>query len=117
MDYGSLLYGPIYDTLGVAATITLADTAGTEIAITAIEKTVGEAIALGGDDLVLQGIKGAAAVRMSDLAAGSVARADMKGSSLTLNGKTWKIHSTLPKPSPMGEFDGELYLMLHEGSA
>lgn len=110
MDWTSLLYGPVYSVLGVDATLTLNDTAATEISLTAIDKTAG--VEVGSVDV--QTIVPAAIVRASELA--SISLATLEDGTLLMNGRTWTIKSHMPKPSPGGEDDGEIYLILYEGA-
>jgi hypothetical protein len=106
MDYSSLLLGPIYGVLGVPATIT-----GTGVAadLTAIDKTAGVLV---GTPIEVGTLVPAAAVRASELASLGLAVALLDDCHIALNGVTWRIASTKPKPSPGGEADGEYWLLL-----
>lgn len=110
LNFGSLLYGPVYQALGVPASLTLPG-ALAPVAVRAIDKTAG--IAIGGA-VDVQSIVPAASVRMSDLAAGGVRLDDLDESLLGLNGLTWRVRSHMPRPSPAGQADGEVYLLLSE---
>lgn len=113
-DFWQAHYNALYASPdSVTATITPADT-GVSKTVTAKEKTVGELIELGDNDLVLQGVKAAAVVRMSEITEKNLSRTGLRNGSIALNGKTWKIHSTRPAPGPLGESSGELYLYLLE---
>lgn len=116
MDYGSLLYGPIYEMLGVVGSITLTDTAETEIDVTVMDKTSGLAALLADNSITVQTIRALAAVRVTELTATGVARDDLKGATIIFNSSTWTIHSTRAAPSPTGEGEGELYLLLEAQS-
>lgn len=111
MDWTSLLYGPVYSVIGVTATLTLNDTAATEISLTAIDKTSGVEI---GGNVEVQTIVPAAIVRASELA--SISLATLEDGTLVMNSKTWTIKSHMLKPSPKGEGDGEVFLILYEGN-
>lgn len=108
-DYQAQLYDPVYAVLGVDATLT--PDGGTAIGIVAIDKSAG--VALPGDSEV-ETLVPAAVVRMAELAGNEVTAADTKGAALVMNGKNWTVDACRPKPSPNGEADGELYLILSE---
>ena len=109
MDYQALLYGPIYRTFGVGATLAL--DAGA-VALTVLDKTAGVTV---GQAVEVQTVLPAAIVRATELAAAGVARAGLDGRQLAFNGKTWRIASWHAEPSPNGEDDGEVYLFLDGG--
>lgn len=54
----------------------------------------------------------AAVVRRSALAEYSITPAQMVGRLIGMNGQTWKVLSTRPRPTPEGEAAGEIYLYL-----
>jgi len=113
IDYQATLYGPIYATLGVPATITPGSTAS-PATVVALDKTAGMTVFGGGVDV--ESIKPAAVVRVAELAAAGLTRADLVDASILINGSIWEIRSTQPRPSPNGERDGELLLIL-DGSS
>ena len=53
----------------------------------------------------------AARVRATALAAAGLSRSDMRGATVVLNGKSYRVEATRPLPTPAGESDGELYLI------
>lgn len=108
LDWQSQLLDPIYDVIGVSARIT---TASTVKDVTVLDKTAGVALAAA-DNIEIQSIKPAAIVRMSELSANGLSREALDGAQLALNGSSWTIKSTQPRPSPDGEAKGELYLFL-----
>jgi hypothetical protein len=109
MDYQSLLFNPIYGIQGVPAAIFLAD--GTLVdGITALDKTAG--IDVGGGDVQVQTLAPAACVRVSELTAKGVALDDLIKARLLMNGNEWRVVSHRAQPSPKGERDGEVYLIL-----
>jgi hypothetical protein len=111
MDFQSLLYDPIYDAIGVSASLT--SSAGTTASITVLDRTSGVAVA---DRTLIETIKPACVVRAVELAANSIARADLSNGNITFNGATWRIKGTQARPSPNGEADGEyLLFLLNEG--
>lgn len=107
MDWGSLVHDPMFQVFGVAATLDI-DT-GSPHSITAIDHTSGVEVgsASGAD---VQTVRPVAAVRVSELDGLGLTREMLRNGTIALNGKTWVIHSTLPKPAPEG--DGEMWLIL-----
>ncbi|TIN76776.1 hypothetical protein [Mesorhizobium sp.] len=110
MDYASLLYGPIYATLSVAATLTLDDTDGTTLELTVLDKTAGAAVPFKGADVLT--IKPAVMVRATELA--EVDLADLRDATITFNGKTWTVMDHEMAPAPTGEGEGEIRLILEK---
>lgn len=119
IDYKSLLFGPTYGVLGVTATVTFDDT-GTTKSLVVIDKSKGVALdtqttgsglkRTGG--VVVDTLTPAAVVRMSELSAKSILKERLIDSVLDMNGGAWKITSIQPMPTPRGENDGELLLVL-----
>jgi len=109
MDYATLLIDPIYGVFGVDAVLTLGDTAETEAAVTVIDKTAGVDA---GDNVPTGTLLPGAVIRVSDLTAHSLTRADLDGASVTFSGNTWRIASHFPKPVPSGEAQGEIMMIL-----
>jgi hypothetical protein len=110
IDFSSLLYAPLYDHFGTDAKITTPSTEAYDIR--AIDFTAGVEL---GDGAGLLSIRPVAVVRVSDLDCSGIARKDLDGATIEINGKSWIIKATMPKPSPTGEDTGELYLVLIEG--
>lgn len=104
-------YSAIYNALGVSATITLADS-GETVSVTVIDKTGGITVQERQGGVAVDTLRPACAVRVSEL--GSVAASELNGSDISVNGADWRIESHIPRPSPTGEGDGELYLVLIE---
>lgn len=102
------MYDALYNApFAKPATLTIADS-GTVVSLTAIEKTVAD------EQNGVQTVKPAAAVRVPELTENDVALDKLRGSSLTLNGKTRRIENYRLMPSPEGEVAGEAYLILIE---
>ena len=101
-------YNAIYSSLGVPAT--LASAGGSSGSITAIDKTAGYNSA--DFRTLVDTVRPLACVRAYELAAAGVALQDLPEGSITLNGKTWRIKSFRYRPSPAGEADGEVELVL-----
>ncbi len=109
-DYDDLLLTPIYSTLATDAVVTLPGSDGEEISLRAIEKTAGDAAALGGYSL--QTVRPMAVVRATELSVAGVDPADLDGGEIEINGATWRIKSHRMKPGIAGETAGEVELLL-----
>lgn len=107
IDFNSLLYDPIYQIKGVAAT--LASSGGATISIKVIDETQG--VTLQGDAMV-ETIGPSCRVRVKELAANSVALTDLDTGSIEFNGASWRIKSHRMMPNANGENDGQVRLML-----
>lgn len=110
INFSDTLLAPIYTALGNDTTYTLANM--DVIVLNTIDKTAGIEIQEGPADV--QTVRPAAVIRMVDIAALSYVPADFIDATLVLNGVNWQVKSYFPKPSPNGEADGELYLLLNE---
>lgn len=115
IDYAGMLYGPIYDSEGVDAAITLADTGGTQIPLRALYQPSGAEV--GGDRINVGTVKNSAAILLPELTEAGYAADDLKDAEITFtfdDGSTeaWAIKSWVPAPSPNGEANGELRLIL-----
>lgn len=108
IDFAGLLLDPIYDALGVCATLYASST----VTLTVLDKTEGVLLESANSPIGLATSKPAATVRLSELAANSLTRETIKGRLITFNGFTWVIKATQPKPVPSGP--GELYLILQQ---
>ena len=110
-DIQALLFNPAYSALGVPANINGVD-------VTVIDHTTGIAVA---DRMNVETIRPVCYVRTSELSANSLAVADLLEGELIVNGETWRIKSTRLRPSPTGEYLGEVMLILlmegYDGSA
>ena len=109
MDYQSLLYGPVYATLGVEATLTLDATDAEPVTLTVLDKTAGVEL---GDKITISTILPAATVRVSELASNGVSIASLRLAMITFGGKDWAVMRHEYRPSPNGEVDGEILLVL-----
>ncbi len=97
----------IYSVLGVNAVITTA--AGDHHTVRAIDKTSGVEV---GDGVTVLSIAPACDLRAVQLAEKNVSRIDLDQGSIELNGITWRITATAPRPGINGEADGEVRLIL-----
>ena len=104
------LLGPCYDEFARPAVLTLA--VGV-FDIAAIDDTAG--VLLPGP-IGIESLHPAAAVRSVDLAALGITVAQLDNQALALNGKSWKIIAHRMKPSPAGEADGEVILILEKAA-
>lgn len=100
----------LYRTFGVSATLDYGATA--PVTCTVIDRTKG--VDVGEGDVLQQSIRPVAAARMYELTAAGVTTAELDGGSITFNGKTWDVKSYQLRPSPEGELQGEVYLILSE---
>lgn len=110
LDWGAMLYAPIYNTLGIPATINTAG--GSTLTVTVINLTGPSTISntIGVD---FQAFKPAANIRMSDLA-GLELVDELPGGEITMDGKSWSIKSYEYIASPNGNSDGEVRLILKD---
>lgn len=108
MDWDALVTNPLHTIFGVAATLTLNGTAGTEIALTdLIDETKGVAV---GDSIETQTIQPAVLVKRTDLA--DADESELKGATLVLNGKSWTVRSHKMLQTPAGADTGDVRLFL-----
>lgn len=112
IDFSAIMLDPIYATLGVDATLTLAD-GSTSFAITVIDKTEGVNV---GANVEVPTILPAAAIRYSELTENGLNKTDIVGGTLEFNGFEWTITNYRPVPTPSGELSGEVYAMLENQS-
>lgn len=111
LSMDEMVYGPLYDVLGVPAVLT--PNGGIATDVSAIDKTRGAEITDLNIDVM--SVRPVAALRASELAAEGVALDDLDDGTITLNGTTWTIDAHLEKPSISG--DGEVWLILIAGGA
>lgn len=111
MDYQSILFGPLYDIHGVPAQLILSD--GTPFdSLVAIDKTSGIDTSFGGDVGNVQTIQPAAVLRVQEMLTRGLRPEETPEATLTLNGSKWRVVSYKARPTPNGESDGEVYLIL-----
>lgn len=104
-------FGVLHTVFGTDATITPASSAS-PATLAVIDETAGIAIRQKGAEV--DTVVPAAVVRASVLAAAGLTRTDLRRAALAMNGRTYRIESTMPKPTPSGESDGEILLILTE---
>jgi len=113
MDY-SAMYEATYATFGVPGVLTLSGTDGETIELTVIDITSSFNASEAGLIVapVVNGLNPGAAIRVSSVVDVVTDWLDLDDATLQMNGKYWRVMSSLPKPSPNGEADGERYLYL-----
>lgn len=118
MDYDPM-YDAVYAHYGVEAVLTMPETDGAVLEFTAIDITGGVSVGgahgnvtAGGFRSEIDTLEPAASVRAADLT--DIDLEDLPEATLLINGKTWKVRGSAPKPSPNGEASGEVYLWLTE---
>lgn len=112
IDWQGQLYDPLYSAFGVTASLDL-DDSDSPYSLTVVDRTAGLVMTDAGN-VDVQTVLPAALVRMSELTENGIAAAGLDGREIAFNGKTWRVESTRPKPSPEGEATGELVLLLIE---
>lgn len=112
MRYTETLHNPVYLALGVPAD--LEPYGGSSlVSVTVIDKTAGVEIA-DSSSIDVGTIRPVAAVRAAELVEKGVALDSLDDGFIAFNGKVWRIKSHIPRPSPHGEADGQVYLILME---
>ena len=109
MDYGQLLYAPLYATLGVDAVIR--GVYFDSFPIRVMDMTSGIEI---GEHVGVKSIQPAAVVLSATIIGNGLAREDLEGAILEMSDNLCRVKATLPKPSPVGEAQCEIYLILEE---
>jgi len=113
LDYGALLYDPVYAEIGVPTTFTVTNsTDGTAADITVIDDTRPKVLPAGSAEV--RSVGPGAFARIPELAENGIGRTDYKGSVLTFNGRSWTVRSHEVRGSPNGEDLGEVRLLLQE---
>ena len=109
IDYSALLYDPVYDELGVPATLT-AGTAG-EIALTVIDDTRPKRQA-SGSGVEVSSVAPGAFARMPELIANGIVPDEFEGAVLTFNGRSWTVRNHEMGGNPNGENFGQVRFLL-----
>ncbi|MBX9757211.1 MAG: hypothetical protein K2Y29_00430 [Beijerinckiaceae bacterium] len=117
VNYSNLL-APLYRVYAVDVTLTPASTGAAAVTLSAIDKTRGVEVSLGRDaSIAIPTMRPAAQIRATDLADAGLTRDDLRDATLVMNGKTWRVNRSMPKPTTQGEAEGQLWLILSEVSA
>lgn len=113
LNYTELNLAPIYTLMGVTTQFVLND--DTIIELVALDKTFGvPTIDSGNPHVDTATIRPCCIIRMADLIDLSLTPTDLMEAVLDMNGTSWIVKSYFPKPSPGGQNDGELYIILME---
>jgi hypothetical protein len=110
IDYSILLYDPIYDVLGVPATLTIG--AASPVALTVIDETRPKTRTEGGVET--SSVGPGAFVRIPELVEKGITRDQCIGAVLGFNGRTWIVREAPVQGSPNGEDFGEVRFLLKE---
>jgi len=112
IDYGALLYDPVYAEIGVPATFTVTSTSGGAVAdITVIDDTRPKTLPAGSSSDVRDVAPGAFA-RITEIAENGIARDGWLDAVLSFNGRNWTVRSYELRGSPSGEDQGEVRFLL-----
>jgi hypothetical protein len=116
IDYSAMLYDPVYAELGVSAVMTVVG-ADTGADITVIDDTRPKLLTTGSNaGAEVQSVGPGAFVRIPELTAKGIARADYGDAVLAFNGRSWIVRSWELRGSPNGEDFGEVRFSLKAGA-
>ena len=107
LDYGALLYDPVYAEIGVEAQFVNGEF---EVALTVIDDTRPKSLMAGSAEV--RDVGPGAFVRIPELTANGIAREDYMHAMLTFNGRAWTVRSYELRGSPNGEDLGEVRFLL-----
>ena len=111
IDWRSVLYAPIYDTLGTTGE--LRPVTGAPRNFVMLDKTSGVEVTTSAS-IEVGTIQPAAVLRYPEFIASGLTPDDLEDAELSLNGGEWRVKSWFPRPSPAGEREGEIYMILIE---
>lgn len=83
---------------------------GDEVTLRMIDATRG--VDIGDNMITMSTVEPAAMVRKSELTAADLRASDLIGMPFTLNGSSWRVQSTQPRPTVHGAEYGEIVLLL-----
>jgi hypothetical protein len=107
LDYGALLYDPVYTEIGVSAVFISGEI---EASLTVIDDTRPKVLPAGPAEVRSMGP--GAFVRIPELDANGITRNDWQDAVLSFNGKDWTVRSYELRGSPNGEDQGEVRFLL-----
>lgn len=109
IDYGALLYDPVYAQIGVPAVI---GSSG----ITVIDDTRAKALPInaGSQAAEVRSVGPGAFARIPELTAAGITRDVWVGALIAFNGRDWTVRSYELRGSPNGEDAGEVLFLLKE---
>lgn len=111
------LFAPMYRLRAVDVVLTPEGTGAEPVTLRAIDKSSGvelEANERGSRQVAVSSLRPVAQIRASDLADAGLDRDAIRKASLTMNGRTWRVERTIPRPTLQGADDGQLWLVLSE---
>jgi hypothetical protein len=116
IDYGAMLFDPVYANLGVPAVLTVPG--GADLAITVIDDTRPQTLPASSAGQVgeVRSVGPGAYARIPELAGNGIARTDYLDAVLAFNGRNWMVRSYELRGSPMGEDAGEVRFLLKEAA-
>lgn len=109
LDFSALMHDPIYQTLGVPATLTQGES---EAALTVIDNTRPVTINTVGNPAEVRTVGPGAYARVQELTAQGITRAQYIDAILAFNGRTWTVRSYEFTGNPNGEDYGEVRFLL-----
>jgi hypothetical protein len=119
VDYGALLFDPVYAELGVPAMLTVVG-AASALDITVIDdtrpKVLPMAVTAAAGPAEVRSVGPGAFARVYELAGKGIARTDYADALLVFNGRNWVVRSWELRGSPMGEDFGEVRFLLKEAA-
>lgn len=110
MSFQDLLYSPIYNSFLCSDATFRPPIGGTTKSLRVFDATTG--IPIPDTRTQIETVRPVCFVRAAELTQKSIALADLPESLITFNGNTWRIKANRAIPSPSGEADGEIMLIL-----
>lgn len=104
-------YDAIYARIGVPSTLTIDDTAMSELPLKVIDKTIGVVV---GDGVGVTTIRPACDVRAAEFFGLDLERGDLSNAAISFNAKAWDVMDHEMRPALTGEAEGEIRLFLSE---
>jgi len=111
IDYGALLYDPVYAEIGVPGVFSAN---GAVADLTVIDDTRPKTDVTGAAAMEVRSVGPGAFVRIPELAAAGITRDQYLDATLAFNGRSWLVRSYELRGSPNGEDLGEVRFLLKE---
>lgn len=108
--FADLLYGPIFSDPYISTTLAFTLPDESEFQLAGIDRSSGVEVAA--SEIEVPQVRPAAVIRAGALAMAGYEHGELVGATLIMSGITWRIENTQPRPSPHGQSDGEIYLIL-----
>lgn len=109
IDFSGLMLDPIYNSIGVEASLTLVDSR--QFDLTVLDETGGVTT---GNKIEVPTAKPSAGIRYSELLSLGLTSDDIIRGQLTFNGMTWIIRNRELDPNPNGVRAGEVIALLSD---